>query len=120
MFGAPFPRPEDSDPRDYTEECGARFGMTFLAPFHELREQKPFAIVPDERIDPNLRARLGAYRESTQIPLPLGCLLVYLQCWVLLQGAVSLEVFGHLEFALPDAEPLFALTLDDIALRLGF
>ena len=120
MFGAPFPRAEGSEPHDYADECGARFGMTFMDLFRELWEQKPFPIVPDECIDPGLRAQLAEYRDHMRIPLPLGCLLVYLQCWVLLQGAVSLEVFGHLRFALTDAEPLFALTLDDIALRLGF
>jgi hypothetical protein len=34
--------------------------------------------------------------------VPDGAVLVFLRCWVLLYGAVSMEVFGHLGFALDD------------------
>jgi hypothetical protein len=39
------------------------------------------------------------------------------RCW--LYGIVSLEVFGHLGFALDDAEPLFELMLAETAPLLG-
>jgi AcrR family transcriptional regulator len=123
LFGAPFPqavlRNEQPAPRDHADECGARFGRLFIDLFLELWEEKPFPVTPDELIDPGLRAQLAAYRDYLQVSLPIGCLLVFLQCWILLQGAVSLEVFGHLNFALTDPEPLFHLTLHDIAHRLG-
>jgi hypothetical protein len=35
--------------------------------------------------------------------------LVFLRCWTLLYGAVAMEVFGHLRFALEDASPMFEL-----------
>jgi hypothetical protein len=33
---------------------------------------------------------------------------------------VAMEVFGHLGFALPDAEPMFEAELRDLAVKLGF
>lgn len=128
IFGTPLPPPgapgghgeDGAHVHDHADECGARFGMFFMALFTELWAQRPFPVPADEEIAPGLRAQLAEYRDHMGIALPLGCILVYLQCWVLLQGAVSLEVFGHVQFALADPEPLFALSLDDIARRLGF
>ena len=38
---------------------------------------------------------------------------------MLLYGSVSLEVFGHLRFALDDAAPMFELMLADMAKMIG-
>jgi hypothetical protein len=38
---------------------------------------------------------------------------------MLLYGAVSMEVFGHLGFALSDPSPMFELTLGDLARLVG-
>jgi hypothetical protein len=38
---------------------------------------------------------------------------------MLLYGAVSMEVFGHLGFALDDPAPMFELTLGDLAGLVG-
>jgi hypothetical protein len=47
--------------------------------------------------------------------VPDGTILVLLRCWVPLYGAVTLEVFGHLGFALDDAAPMSEFTLADLA-----
>jgi hypothetical protein len=44
---------------------------------------------------------------------------VFLRCWVLLYGAVAMEVFGHLDFALDDPVPMFDLILSDLAAMTG-
>ena len=36
---------------------------------------------------------------------------VFLSCWIRLYGMVCMEVFGHLRFALDDAEPMFEAEL---------
>ena len=36
---------------------------------------------------------------------------VFLSCWIRLYGLVCMEVFGHLRFALDDAEPVFEAEL---------
>jgi hypothetical protein len=51
--------------------------------------------------------------------LPLGLLLIFLRCWTRLYGIVSLEVFGHLGFALDDAAPMFELMLQETAPLIG-
>ena len=40
---------------------------------------------------------------------------VFLSCWIRLYGMVCMEVFGHLQFALHDAEPMFEAELRDLA-----
>ena len=46
-------------------------------------------------------------------------MLIFLRCWVRLYGMVSLEVFGHLHFALDDPAALFDYTLAELAALLG-
>jgi hypothetical protein len=53
------------------------------------------------------------------VDLPAGAVLIFLRCWVRLYGVVSLEVFGHLHFALEDAAPLFEYTLAELATLVG-
>lgn len=117
VFGTPLPG-LDVDPDDFASECGRRFGWTFLALFLELWQKSPFPVPADDEIDPGLRAQLRKYREGLGVALPLGTLLTFLRCWVRLQGSVSLEVFGHLDFALDDPAPLFELMLRDMAVTL--
>lgn len=118
LFGTPLPGLE-VDREDFAAECSRRFGWTFLALFMELWQTSPFPVPADEDIDPVLSGQLKRYRDGLGISLPLGTLAAFLQCWVRLQGSVSLEVFGHLSFALADPEPLFELMLADTCLRLG-
>jgi AcrR family transcriptional regulator len=124
VFGTPLAG-IDVDQDDFTAECGRRFGGTFLALFLELWERAPFPVAADEDIDPALLRQLEHYRGvlGADIPgvtvMPLGGMLVFLRCWVRLYGAVSLEVFGHLKFALDDAAPMFELTLSELAELLG-
>jgi hypothetical protein len=51
--------------------------------------------------------------------LPIGAVLTLLRCWTLLYGAVSMEVFGHMSFALEDPAPMFEITLGDLASLVG-
>lgn len=46
-------------------------------------------------------------------------MVIFLRCWIRLYGAVSLEVFGHLHFALDDPAPMFEITLSELAELLG-
>jgi AcrR family transcriptional regulator len=121
IFGSPLPGLEylHDVVRDPSVDCGYQFGQVFLDLFGELYRKRPFSIPSDDEIDPKLRAQLGRYRELTGTELPLGALLTFLRCWVLLYGTVSLEAFGHMKFALDDASPMFELMLSDMAPMLG-
>ena len=121
LFGTPLPG-VNIEHDEITAECGGKFGNTFFLLILELWDKHPFPVPADDEIDPGLREQLERYREGLGAPaadLPQGLLLTFLRCWVRLYGIVSLEVFGHLGFALDDAEPLFELMLAETAPLLG-
>jgi hypothetical protein len=91
-----------------------------VALFLELWHVKPFPVPADDEIDPGLRAQIERYRGRLGVPdLPTGVIVVFLSCWIRLQGFVTLEVFGHLSFALDESGPMFDLMMHDLAERLG-
>ena len=87
--------------------------------FFELWSKHPFPVPADDEIDPGLLAQLIRYRDGLGADLPAGAVLIFLRCWVRLYGMVSLEVFGHLHFALDDPAALFDYTLAELAALLG-
>jgi AcrR family transcriptional regulator len=121
IFGSPLPGLEmlHEVTRDPNVDCGYQFGQLFLDLFGDLYRRRPFPIPADEDIAPSLREQLVRYRKLVGSDLPLGALQTFLRCWVLLYGAVSLEVFGHLQFALDDPSPMFELMLSDLAPLVG-
>jgi len=118
LFGSPVPG-HDAIYDDPTMECGRQFGQVFLDLFGDLYRRRPFPIPADSEIQPSLREQLARYRETVQSDLPLGALQTFLRSWVLLYGTVSLEVFGHLRFALSDPSPMFELMLAELAPMIG-
>jgi AcrR family transcriptional regulator len=114
LFGSPLPTLEAAHD-DLVAECAAKFSAVFFALFYELWRKQPFPIPRDDEINPALRAQLAKYQEGLGVDLPLGAGLTFLRCWVRLYGMVSLEVFGHLHFALEDAAPMFEITLGELA-----
>jgi AcrR family transcriptional regulator len=121
LFGTPLPG-VNVEKDEVTAECGAQFGNTFFALILELWHKQPFPVPPEDTIDPGLRQQLERYRDglgALGTGLPLGLLLIFLRCWTRLYGILSLEVFGHLGFALDDAEPMFELMLMDTAPLIG-
>ena len=124
LFGVPLPGLDDGR-YDVADECALAFAGTFFALFLELWQKTPFPVPDDARIDPGLRDQLSRYRDAlgASIPftaaLPLGAVLTFLRCWTLLYGAVAMEVFGHMRFALEDPAPMFEITLGDLAALVG-
>jgi len=107
---------------EITSGPGSEFGNTFFLLMLDLWRKTRFAVPPDDEIDPGLRVQLERYREGLATlaeGLPLGLLLTFLRCWVRLYGIVSLEVFGHLSFALDDGRPMFELMLAEMAPQVG-
>ena len=118
VFGVPLPGLNDGR-YDIADECALAFAGTFFTLFLELWRKVPFPVPADEQIDPGLRDQLGCYRDALGASLPLGAMLTFLRCWTVLYGAVAMEVFGHMSFALEDAAPMFELTLGDLAALVG-
>jgi hypothetical protein len=93
--------------------------MIFLGLFSDLWRIQPFDVPADDEIDPALRVQLVSYRDMIGADLPLGVLQTFLRCWVLLYGTVSMEVFGHMRFALENGSGMFELMLADLARMIG-
>ena len=104
---------------EVVDVCAQKFSGTFFALFLELWQRQPFPVPADSEIEPRLREQLARYRDLLGADLPLGAGLTFLRCWVRLYGMVSLEVFGHLHFALDDAAAMFDLTLAELAELIG-
>jgi len=120
LFGSPLPALEAARERDNViAPCAMKFGGTFFALFLDLWQHHPFEVPADEGIEPGLRVQLRRYRDGVGVDMPLGAVLTFLRCWVRLYGMVSLEVFGHLHFALDDAAVLFEYTLGELAGLVG-
>lgn len=124
VFGTPIAGVE-MDHDDFTQECGRRFGGTFLGLFLELWQRAPFPVPAEDEIDPGLLAQLLHYRGTLgrDLPgiseMPAGGMLTFLRCWIRLYGAVALEILGHMKFALEDSSPMFELTLSELAELIG-
>ncbi|MBO0816342.1 MAG: TetR/AcrR family transcriptional regulator [Actinobacteria bacterium] len=123
LFGSPLPGlealHEDPGPASVVAECAGKFSLEFLTLFYEVWNKHPFPVPADDEIDPGLLAQLVRYRDALGADLPAGAVLIFLRCWVRLYGMVSLEVFGHLHFALDDASALFDYTLAELAALVG-
>ena len=118
LFGTPLPGIEQL--HDEVVDKGAdKFSGEFLTLFYELWTKHPFPVPADDEIEPGLAAQLARYRDGLGVDLPVGAILIFLRCWVRLYGMVSLEVFGHLHFALDDPSTMFDYTLTELRELLG-
>lgn len=118
VFATPFPDLDSGAP-DVTDEQGRRFCAVFLTLYAQLWNERPYPVPEPDEIDPALRGQLEEFGRAIGDPLPVGGLLVFLRSWARLYGTVTLEVFGHLKFALSDTRPMFELMLKDVAAQIG-
>jgi len=118
LFGTPLPG-LSVDKDDITDESGRKFAGTFIGLYLELWQRSPFPVPAPDEIDPGLRDQLERFRDGLGADIPVGAVLTFLRCWIRLYGIVSLEVFGHLSFALDDAAPMFDQMLRELAQLIG-
>jgi AcrR family transcriptional regulator len=122
LFGSPIPGLEAGrrgGEVTVAHEAGDRFGGIFAELVARIYVTRPFAVPAEADIDPLLRQELAEWCTSFPVPLPIGVAKVFLSCWIRLYGTVAMEVFGHLKFAVADAEPVFEAELRDLAGKLG-
>ena len=109
VFGAPVPGYEVPDDGPM-HPAGARFGQVFLELIILAWMREPFPILGPEELDPDLVASLRQSCSDYEIPdeVPIGLLTLWLQGWGFLHGLISLEVFGHLAWVVPDGAGVFS------------
>ena len=100
-------------------EAGRRFGAIFAALVARIHAERRFPVPAEDHLEPALQEQLRSWCARLPLPLPLGVMYVFLSCWIRLYGIVCMEIFGHLRFALEDAEPMFEAELRDLAGLLG-
>jgi hypothetical protein len=66
--------------------------------------------VRGDEIDPALQVQLREWFIKHPVALPLCVMHLFLPCWIRFYGMASMEVFGHLRFALYDAQSMFGPT----------
>ena len=118
LFGVPLPGLDDGR-FDVAEECALEFAATFYTLFFEVWNATHFPVPGPAEIDEGLRAQLRRFGTTLGTDAPEGALLVFLRCWTVLYGAVAMEIFGHLGFALDDPAPMFEFTLADLGRLVG-
>jgi AcrR family transcriptional regulator len=101
------------------ELAARRFGAVFAVLVAQIYAERHFPIPVDDEIEPALQEQLHAWCAKFPVQLPLGVMQVFLSCWIRLYGMVCMEIFGHLKFALDDAEPMFEAELHGLAEMLG-
>jgi AcrR family transcriptional regulator len=96
-----------------------RFAAVFGTLFTELWERQPFPVPDPADLDPAVVEQLERGARVVLPDIPIGAVHTFVWCWSRLYGAVCLEVFGHLDWAVRDAEPLFTQMLDELGVRLA-
>lgn len=108
MFGSPVP-----GVTQFAAHCGpindagARFGETFFTVLAEHHAAHPFTGELPEL--PELVFRPYVDNFGDRFPLPV--IYFFVSAWTRMYGIVAMEVFGHLQWAMSDAEPLFEAEL---------
>ncbi len=116
---APANCPPEEVPAAATTPADLSFGGVFLGIFEEIWEIAPFPVPDGSELDPDLTRQLSRLHGAVGGVLPIGALHAYLAGWVRLYGAVTIEVFGHLDFAFDDAESMFESMLRAMGRDLG-
>ena len=122
LFGSPAESVGTSAQQAKEGPAGAaarRFGETFGALVAQIYLERGFPILDDEQLDPAYQEQLRAWCDTLPVTLPLGAMHVFLSCWIRLYGTVCMEAFGHLRFAVDDAEPVFEAELRSLGQLLG-
>ncbi|MGW4688016.1 TetR/AcrR family transcriptional regulator [Streptomyces sp. NPDC004244] len=108
----------DTTPGAAAHESSWRFGGVVLELMVELWRRGAVRAPAD--LDPAWAAQLEEVREHLAgEPVPLEVIYVFVACWARLYGAVAVEVFGHLDFALTDPGPLFEHAVAEVLTLLG-
>jgi AcrR family transcriptional regulator len=119
IFGTPIPgyhAPQD------TVVPYARIAGAMVRPVAEAHEAGRLAAgsrPPSRRASGALEAALAPVRDGILPGVPVERVVLAVEAWTTVVGAVSLEVFGHWRNTILDTGEYFEAALDDLAVALG-
>lgn len=111
VFVSPVPPPGEPAGRTPSR---LRLVATFGRIFADVWRARPFPVPAAADLPEHVRRTLAPVARDLLPGLPLGAAYVFASCWERLYGAVCLEVFGHLAWAVDDGEPLFEQMLSEL------
>jgi AcrR family transcriptional regulator len=118
-FAAVFAKPSSLLVGHCATPNSQELGKLFFELFLEFWKQRPFPVRPDDQLAPTLLAQLRTWgAEVTDVAIPAGAMYAFFILWVRLYGLVALEIFGHLQFAMPEVQPFFDSAITELASRL--
>ena len=118
LFGAPIPGVEKT-PQSEWFSGDMKFCGLWLALYMDVIRENPAGVPAPEDINPALREQLQPFCDFLQGQLSVGAAALFLSGWTQLYGAIAIEVFGHLSFAIQDASLLFENLLDSLSKEFG-
>jgi AcrR family transcriptional regulator len=102
-------------PEGPTAVSSQRFGQVFGGLFADLLRAGRLRTVPDADLGPGLRADLTRTAQLLGLPMRPGEVYPFVLGFQRMLGLVSVEVSGHLRWALDDTEAFARKQLDDLA-----
>ncbi len=119
LFGAPIPGVVvDHEDKHGAPDTGQGFALVWLEVFAEI-DREGHGMRWNRPIPKRIRAQLDEFVNGVGLPIDTEAAMLYVYCWQSLYGAVATEVFGHLQWAIDDAEELFEGRLAELLVMLG-
>ncbi|NUT37650.1 MAG: TetR/AcrR family transcriptional regulator [Hamadaea sp.] len=117
ICGEPVIEGQHDDPEGSAKgESAIRFTMAFLEPFTAVWHSRTR---PAQPLVPGVAESLaGPGLDVLRQALPIEGIAFFLIGWTRLSGAITMEIFGHLQWATSDVEPLFEQNLEDMLQQL--
>jgi len=119
IFGTPIPGYRAPEA---TVEPYARIAIAMMRPMaeaHEAGRLAPGTRPASRPVSDALRAAIAPVSDELFDGVPAERVLMAVEAWTTVVGAVSLEVFGHWRNTILDPGAYFEGTLDDVAVALG-
>jgi len=118
LFGAPIPGVVVDAEEKHEAVAGQSFALVWLELFGEI-EREGTGMRWNRRVPRRVAEQIDNFTGGAGIEIDTKAAMLYVYCWQSLYGAVATEVFGHMKWAVDDAEEFFEGRLAELLVRLG-
>jgi AcrR family transcriptional regulator len=118
LFGAPIPGVVVDADEKHETMAGQSFALVWLELFGEI-EREGTGMRWNRPVPKGVAAQIDNFTCGAGIEIDTTAAMLYVYCWQSLYGGVATEVFGHMKWAVDDAEEFFEGRLAELLVRLG-